>query len=1040
MLNKAYHAMCPASPALLRVGIARRDVFIGPKIVRTMKALPIAYRIIGKCNLLWNNIINDRAPLRPVLCTTLGYLCFGLMISLPAEAQRFLLGPNPPSLRWRQVQSAHTQVIFPAGQEVAALRVARMADWLADSASRTVGPLQGRVSILLQNQTTVPNGFVTVGPFRSEFFLTPPQYGFSGTANWVDMLTVHEYRHVQQYFNARQGVTRLASWLFGQNGWGFFAGMALPRWYWEGDAVLHETLLTPSGRGRIPEFTMQYAAVRQDPARHWNYEKASATSLRDFVPDHYALGYRMVAYARRHFGDSIWRDALRDAVRYKGLTHPLSRSLRRRTGLNTKQLYLAAMREIDSLALAEMPAKPTEDQAQALHPVPSVYTEYRNARWLPDGTLVADKSAYNQVRTLTQIVPGATMSEKKLTEFGLGLGSNNTLSVSGQWALWSEWTFDPRWGHVDYSVLRLCHLPTGRKHKITRRSRLFAPALSPDGSRIAAVEITPEQVCNLVLLDTAGRELRRFGHPRQAHLTFPRFVSAQEVVMVSQQATGHALCLLNLQTGTWEDLLPAQHAQLTWPAPAKGYILYGATYGGRQDIYALRLHDRQVLRVTQSRYGATQPDVSPDDSLLVFSSYSRTGYSLYTMPLRPQDWTPATHQPVRQSLGYPSPTDSELGLDATAVQGGDSLRIRRYSQLSGLVFPHSWHPVASPPNIGFEVSSDNKLSTLSASGSYLYNLNEGSGLWTAGLTYAQWYPVIDAGISQGVERRRARAAVFPLTDTTAFVGTYTRRWNEQTAFVRMTLPWNLSHDNYFAQVWLSAEAQRLRLRYLDERNAGIGRDLWASGLRLRFSRQKLRARQHILPRWWQTFDLRWWQTLGDDQGSSSQWQITSNLYFPGLRPNHSLFFNLGFREEDPRNPYQFRDQFFYTRGLGFAPFSQRAWRAGINYTFPLFYPDLALGGTAFLKRVKANVFADHSQTDFSVWALPTLENRTERPLSSRSAVQFLGSTYQSVGAEVTFDLRMFRLLDVDMGFRASYLTTPSNEPFLIEFVLFQVAP
>ena len=62
-------------------------------------------------------------------------------------------------------------------------------------------------------------------------------------------------------YNARRGWTKVASVLFGQNGLGGGAGLAMPRWFFEGDATFYETQLTNAGRGRTPDFDKEYRSL-----------------------------------------------------------------------------------------------------------------------------------------------------------------------------------------------------------------------------------------------------------------------------------------------------------------------------------------------------------------------------------------------------------------------------------------------------------------------------------------------------------------------------------------------------------------------------------------------------------------------------------------------------------------------------------------------------------------------------------------------------------------------------------------------------------
>src|SRR5438046_2915458 len=123
-----------------------------------------------------------------------------------SPAQQF--GGNPPSLHWRQINSDTVRIIFPVGLDSQARRVASLVHYLAFQKPASIGNRLYKINIVLQNQTTIANGYVALGPFRSEFFLTPTPNNFDlGSISWPDMLVLHEYRHVMQYNNFRNGLS-----------------------------------------------------------------------------------------------------------------------------------------------------------------------------------------------------------------------------------------------------------------------------------------------------------------------------------------------------------------------------------------------------------------------------------------------------------------------------------------------------------------------------------------------------------------------------------------------------------------------------------------------------------------------------------------------------------------------------------------------------------------------------------------------------------------------------------------------------------------
>ena len=89
-----------------------------------------------------------------------------------------VFGGNPPYTKWQQVNTDTLRVIFTKGMDSVAKRIAGVANVLNRETMHTLGNKQKKVNILLQNSTTISNGYVSLGPFRSEFELLPLQNSF----------------------------------------------------------------------------------------------------------------------------------------------------------------------------------------------------------------------------------------------------------------------------------------------------------------------------------------------------------------------------------------------------------------------------------------------------------------------------------------------------------------------------------------------------------------------------------------------------------------------------------------------------------------------------------------------------------------------------------------------------------------------------------------------------------------------------------------------------------------------------------------------
>src|SRR6185503_8475733 len=260
-------------------------------------------------------------------------VCYLLLVADCLVAQEF--GGNPPSVKWKQINTDTARIIFPAGADSAAQRIASVVHFLA-AKNNSLGNKRDKINIVLQDQTTIANGYVNLGPYRSEFFLTPSFNNFElGSISWAEGLASHEYRHVQQFSNFRVGLSKAMYVLFGEEGLSLAINASIPDWFYEGDAVYNETAHSEQGRGRIPFFTNQYPSLW---LAHKNYTwmKLRNGSLKDYVPNHYPLGYLLVNYGYEKYGTDFWGKVTKDAASFKGLFYPFQNAIKKHTGLDYK--------------------------------------------------------------------------------------------------------------------------------------------------------------------------------------------------------------------------------------------------------------------------------------------------------------------------------------------------------------------------------------------------------------------------------------------------------------------------------------------------------------------------------------------------------------------------------------------------------------------------------------------------------------------------------------------------------------------------------
>ena len=249
-----------------------------------------------------------------------------LVSTCAAFSQHF--GGNPPSVKWNQINNAAARIIFPKGLDSVARQVAGIVQQLNTTTQQSIGSKSQKIDILLHNQTTLSNAYVALGPYRSEFYLMPPQNSFTlGSLPWPEQLAIHEFRHVQQNNNFNVGLSKVVRIIFGEEGQALANSLVIPDWFYEGDAVYNETNVSKQGRGRLPFFFNDYRSLWV-AKKDYSWMKLRNGSYKDFTPDHYRLGYMLAAYGREKYGDDFWKKVTRDAATYKGLFYPFQKAVK----------------------------------------------------------------------------------------------------------------------------------------------------------------------------------------------------------------------------------------------------------------------------------------------------------------------------------------------------------------------------------------------------------------------------------------------------------------------------------------------------------------------------------------------------------------------------------------------------------------------------------------------------------------------------------------------------------------------------------------
>src|SRR5690242_1693885 len=107
--------------------------------------------------------------------TLLLFLAVILFIN-QAVAQQF--SATPAGIRWKQINTDTVKIIYPAGQDSIARHIAAITRLEQQKYAGTIGNQVHKINIVLRNELTYFNGYVSLGPYRSEFYLLPQQNAF----------------------------------------------------------------------------------------------------------------------------------------------------------------------------------------------------------------------------------------------------------------------------------------------------------------------------------------------------------------------------------------------------------------------------------------------------------------------------------------------------------------------------------------------------------------------------------------------------------------------------------------------------------------------------------------------------------------------------------------------------------------------------------------------------------------------------------------------------------------------------------------------
>ncbi len=905
------------------------------------------------------------------------------ILSLPKDSFCQQFGGNPPSLKWKQINTDSARIIFPAGLDSQANRVATIVHWLAAhpsprSQSISLGNQLKKVNIVLQNQTTVSNAYVGLGPFRSEFFLNPVLNNLEeGSVAWGDLLSVHEYRHVMQFNNFKNGLSKFMYRIAGDDGLSVAINAAIPDWFYEGDAVYNETVMTGQGRGRLPLFLNAYPSLWQS-GKKYSWMKLRNGSMKDYVPNHYYLGYLLVNYGYEKYGADFWAKVTHDASAYKSLFYPFQGAIKKYAGVDYKTFREQAF---------DFYKKNTERIAsrrdEFVFPVKKNYvTNYYFPYNVSGDSLLYLKTSMRQ-RPAFYIKDAS--GEHKLRTRDISI--DEQFSYSNGKIVYSAYETDPRWGWVDYGVIKILDVKTGQQQTLTRKSKYFTPDISNDGTKVAAVQVSSDGKSELHILDaTNGQVIKAIRSAEISLFTNPKFIDDNSLVTAVRLKDGKmALAIAEISTGNSMRLTTPSYNVVGYPCVNNGIIYFTATYGGNDDVFALRLSDKKMFKISNGPLG--NYFVNAAHGKITWSAFTAEGYQLKQVEEKDIMWNEVSMATAEQlTERFPVSHEKELGDILTGQMPQRSFPVKDYKKGTGLLNFHSWRPYYEDPIFTYSIYGENILNTLQTELYYLYNQNEKTNAVGVNAVYGAWFPYLNLGTEYTLDRQ-------------AITGNKTRHWDQLDSRIGLNIPLSITSGQTYKNFNIGSYYVLRNEFNKDFFKDSIGNTSFSYLQHfISWSQRVQQAVQHIYPHLGYALSFTHNHAITKYEGY--QFITNGTVYMPGFVSNHNFIFTGSFQQRDTLSQIAFSNRFAYSRGYTGRYFS-RMWRLSANYHFPLLHPDWGFGNILYLERIRANAFYDFTK----IYSRDKTITRDQR----------------SIGGEIYIDTKWWNQYPLTFGFRVSRL-------------------
>lgn len=898
------------------------------------------------------------------------------------DAQYYSWGVDSPHYRWRQMKRENYRVVYPDTAVNIATRMMYYLDSVQEDISYGYRYPQMSIPFVVHPSNFNSNGLVMWMPRRVEFLASPSVNSYA--TPWVKQLIAHEYRHAVQYNNLNRGVVKGLSYLFGQQS-STIGLLFMPLWVMEGDAVMTETQMTTFGRGMQPSFTLTYRAYESVVEAFPNIDKWFCGSYKDYIPDHYQLGYLMSRHVYNRFGRVIGDAMAELSTRRPYMIVSTSWVLNRLFAMSESKLFYDTFHTLDN----HWKKLPTEQTTEYISiPEPKSHTIYSHPQITYNGDIIFLKEDLDYPTAFVRLDSIGVEHHIAYTGY---VSTRPSLSKMGRlW--WTEYRRSMLFEQDVASTLCYMDLSEGKPRYMADKRNVLYPTPT-EGHGIAWVEYSPDGRYTVVVSGATDLDPRTaMPYGSEIHgMAWDDNTKALYIIVTDDEG----MHIARIIKGGTERITRPSYSTLSDLRAANGKLYFGSISSGKDELHYYDLTEGKEYRISQSRYGSFCP-MPYDDRRVVATSYDRRGY----LPVM-QDIEANRHEvfyrPSPPKILLPEGKQWDVvNIDTLRFDSikADSVMTetppKRFSKFGHMFNIHSWAPISYDPyalteeqaiafNLGGTIMSQNILSTTEGFLTYGWNHAEGSVFKGLVRYYGLGLNLWIRGTYGGRQHLHRVYIYNPATKEIEFpddpkIGRY------YAVSAGATLPMLLQRGYHTRQIAISTSwnfsngmtANVSKIRYDGGKISNIHKLGYSEGVHqlsmgVTFQDYVRQAHRDFAPPFGVVAQVSYTlNPTNDDMGHLVV--LYGKLYTPGIAKHHSLSVEAsyqnslgGFQSEDILSELSFKSTRLLPRGFSSYEITNNHYMAtALNYHMPVCYPERGIRGIVYFKRMRLNMGVDYA--------------------------------------------------------------------------------